>query len=228
MRLWSASPDRQRRWALERVADGPLHDYLSVPLPPWSTPVEELPLLAVDLETTGFDPASDAIISIGFVPVDGGVVRLGGARRIVVRTNGAVGQSATIHGLTDDVVADGIPLDEALGQVLPALAGRALLAHHALIEMKFLSMACKRLYGHRLPVVRVDTMLLQLRIVAPVALDRDPPEGSLRLWNARDRFGLPAFRAHDALADALACAELYLAQRAELGHDRELTLRDLR
>lgn len=228
MRLWPAGPDRQRRWALDRVPSGPLHEYLKVPMPAPSTPARDLPLLAVDLETTGFDPGSDDIISIGFVPVDGDVVRLEGAQRVLVRANGGVGQSATIHGLTDDIVADGIPMEEALAAVLPALAGRVMLAHHALIEMKFLSVACKRLYGHRLPVQRVDTMLLQLRIVAPPALNRDPPEGSLRLWNARSRFGLPAYQAHDALVDALACAELYLAQLAELGHGRDLTLRDLR
>ena len=38
----------------------------------------------------------------------------------------------------------------------------------------------------------------------------------MRLWTARERRGLPVYRAHEALTDALACAELYLAQRAEL------------
>jgi DNA polymerase-3 subunit epsilon len=33
---------------------------------------------------------------------------------------------------------------------------------------------------------------------------------------------------HDALGDALACAELYLAQVAELGDGRSLTLGDVR
>ena len=40
--------------------------------------------------------------------------------------------------------------------------------------------------------------------------------GAMRLWTARERRALPAYRAHEALTDALACAELYLAQRAEL------------
>ena len=47
------------------------------------------------------------------------------------------------------------------------------------------------------------------------------PAGALRLWTARERYGLPAGRPHDALGDALACAELYLGQVAELGRDRE-------
>ena len=44
----------------------------------------------------------------------------------------------------------------------------------------------------------------------------EPEPGALRLWAARKRRGLPVYRAHEALSDALACAELYLAQRAEL------------
>ena len=50
----------------------------------------------------------------------------------------------------------------------------------------------------------------------------------MRLWTARERRALPAYRAHEALTDALACAELYLAQRAELqarSPETTLTLR---
>ena len=37
-----------------------------------------------------------------------------------------------------------------------------------------------------------------------------------RLWTARERYGLPTYRAHECLIDAIACAELYLAQVAEM------------
>ncbi|WP_454228235.1 hypothetical protein [Propioniciclava flava] len=57
--------------------------------------------------------------------------------------------------------------------------------------------------------------------------DDEARAGQLRLWAARERFGLPAYQAHDALTDALACAELYLAQVAELRSPRPLTLRDV-
>ena len=36
------------------------------------------------------------------------------------------------------------------------------------------------------------------------------------MWAARGQYGLPRYAAHAALTDALACAELYLAQVAEL------------
>ncbi len=221
-RRWA---DRRRARQLDAAPEGPLHDYLSRPLPRPATPLTRLPLLAVDLETTGLDPARDEILSIGFVPVDGLSIVLAGARQMLVR-GAAVGQSATIHGLTDDTVASGLDLADALAAVLEALRGRVLLAHHAAIERDFLGAACQKVYGQPLPCVTVDTLELEHRLLNP-GWGQEPPQGSLRLGAARERHGLPRYRSHEALTDALACAELYLAQASELGRGRSLTLRQL-
>lgn len=218
MSLLRRDPDERRRRALRRAPDGPLRRYLEVPLPAPSTPLADLPLLALDLETTGLDPGADRMLSAGFVPVDGDAIDLGGARALVVRDGGGaagVGASATVHGLTDDVLAGGRPLEEVVGAVLDALAGRALLAHFARVEVGFLDAACTRLWGMRVPWVVVDTLELERRALGG-RWDEEPAAGALRLWSARERRGLPLYRAHEALTDALACAELYLAQRAEL------------
>ncbi len=137
-----------------------------------------------------------------------------------------VGQSATIHGLTDDTVATGLDLAEALAELLAALRGRVLLAQHATIERDFLGAACRRVYGQPLPCVTVDTMALEHRLLDP-NWGQELPQGSLRLGAARERHGLPRYRSHEALTDALACAELFLAQTSELGRGRPLTLRQL-
>ena len=50
-----------------------------------------------------------------------------GARRYVINAGVEVGQSATIHGLTDDRIAEGQRLDDVLPEVLAALSGRCLL-----------------------------------------------------------------------------------------------------
>jgi len=210
-----SSPDALRAKALRGVSPGPLADYLATPLPDPATPVESLRLLAVDLETTGLHPKNDHVLSVGFVPVDGLSIDLSGARRFVVRSTAEVGQSATIHGLTDDAIAAGMPLEQVLPEVLAALRGRVLLAHYTDIEERFLSAACERLYGSRMPVARIDTLELQRRLI--VGWGQEPMRLSLRLWTARERYGLPVYRAHEALVDAIACAELYLGQVAEMG-----------
>jgi DNA polymerase-3 subunit epsilon len=215
MGLFRRSAEDRRRRALATASAGPLRDHLGHPLPDLATPLGRARLLALDLETTGLDPRTDRILSVGFVPVDGGRVVLGGAGRAVVLDTAGVGQSATVHGLTDDALAAGVPLEEAVTAVLHALTGRALLAHYARIETGFLDAACRRLWGAPLPCVVVDTFELERRRVAD-GWGREVPPGALRLWAARERHGLPVYRAHEALTDALACAELYLAQRAEL------------
>ncbi|GAB3026105.1 DNA polymerase III subunit epsilon [Nocardioides flavus (ex Wang et al. 2016)] len=188
------------------------------------TPLDRLGLLAVDLETTGLSPARDHVLAVGWVPVDGARIDLSGARRHVVRRDDP-GDAVTIHGLTHDDLGEGRPLAEVLADLERALSGRVLLAHHAPFELAFLD-AAFRSVGRRpaLPAA-VCTLELQRRLVAR---HREPGPGELRLWRARERHGLPVTAAHDALGDALACAELYLAQSAELAADRTLCLRDVR
>ena len=149
----------------------------------------------------------------------------------VARTHGvrlgrddAILIAATINRLTDDVIAGGSDRAEAVAATLDALAGRVLLAHHAPIETRFLSRACQELFGAPFVTPVIDTMLLAHRLVAP-GFNDEPKVDELRLWNARRRYHLPRYAAHSAVTDALACAELYLAQTAELGAGQ--TLRSL-
>lgn len=206
-------PDRQA--LASGLPEGPLRTYLTTPQPPPQTLATQLPAVALDLETTGLDPSVDHILAVGWVPLDDGGITLAGARHTVVRTSREVGQSAAIHGLTDDAVAAGRPLAEVLDEVYAALTGRVLVAHHAVIETGFLAAATAAVCQVSPPFVSVDTMTLQRRLTT-TAWEPDPRPGSLRLWAARERYGLPTYRAHNALTDAISCAELFLAQTAEL------------
>lgn len=248
MSLFRRTPQERRERALRSAPPGPVRDHLAVPLPDPGTPLETLRLLAVDIETTGLDPRRDRVLSLGWVPVDGGSIVLGGARRFVVRDDGGgsggdrasaaagdadpgeagVGQSATVHGLTDDALAAGVPLADAVAALLEALAGRALLAHFARIETGFVSAACERLWGAAPVFAVVDTLDLEQRALGGRWAQHHHQPGALRLWTARERRGLPAYPAHEALTDALACAELYLAQRAELAARSPGTTQTLR
>lgn len=189
------------------------------PEPP-NTPFDEAKFLALDLETTGLDPAHDHVVSAGWVPIVGREVVLAGAEHRLVRPPGVVGESATIHGLTDVAVADATSFDEVLPDLLGALSGRVLVCHHAPVEIGFLRAAAPNLAA-----TWVDTLALEQRLHT----GRDLPPGALRLGAVRRRHGLPSYAAHSALTDALAAAELLLAQVAELEHrlKRPATLRDL-
>lgn len=220
-----------RRARLARRTDHPaLRALLDTPDVDPRTPLDELRLLAVDVETTGLDPTRDRMLSVGMLPVDGREIVFAGARSAVIRaddTGDEVGQSAVLHGLTDDTLTTGVDRAEAVDMVLEAARGRVLLAHFAQLETGFVGTACHRMYGVRPQWTVVDTLVLQQRIVAP-GFDTQPRPDELRLWAARARYGLPDGAVHDALADALACAELYLAQTRELAGDGRLRLADVR
>jgi DNA polymerase-3 subunit epsilon len=218
------SNQAQQAKLAKRAPSGPLQDYLSTPLPVPATPLAQARLLAIDIETTGLDPARDQILSVGFVPVDGPTITLSGASQLLVRPSTDVGESARFHGLTDDALTAGVSLSDALAAILGALSGRVLLAHHAAIETGFLSAACQRVYGASVHFAVVDTIALQFGLLSR-GFDDEPPKGSLRLWAARGQYGLPHYAAHEALTDALACAELYLAQIAELQAGHPLPLK---
>lgn len=219
------TPSLARRQAkARRRAQGALADFYAVAPPDPSTPVEELPCLAIDVETTGLDPATDAMLSIGFVPVDGLTITFAGARHTVLRAAAEVGQSATLHHLTDDIIAAGVPVEEAITETLQALAGRVMVAHFARIEVSFLSAACQRLFGAPLELPVIDTLELHNRLLSQ-GFDDEARGNQLRLWNARRRYGLPVYSAHAALTDAIACAELYLGQVAEFQATKPQTLK---
>lgn len=223
--LFKGSVAKQRERAAAR-ATGALAEFYRTPAQTPDTPAKELRLLAIDIETTGLDPVKDTTLSVGWVPVDGDTIRFDGAGHLVLAADTEVGQSAVIHGITDDQIAAGTPLPEALPRVLQALTGRTLLAHYSTIETRFLSRLCEAEYGAPLVTPVVDTLHLADRIINP-GWDDESRAGELRLWNARTRYGLPRYRAHGALTDAIACAELYLAQVAELSQERPRTLKML-
>ncbi|GGG77016.1 exonuclease domain-containing protein [Corynebacterium pelargi] len=194
-------------------------------MPAWpapATPLDELNLLAVDIETTGFDAKRDHLISIGWVPINGGEIQLSGAGYTVVKSEHTVGDSATIHQLTDAMVAKGVEQQTALELFLEALESRVLLAHFASLETSFLDVLCQQYFNAPLRAPVVDTFALERRHME--RMGTYPRGEDLRLARVRERYGLPWYGNHNALSDALACAELYLALRV---HTKANTLKAL-
>lgn len=206
-----------------RAAGTPMARHYALPLPSLSTPWHEAELLAVDFETSGLDTRRDRILSMGWVRICGARIHMDSAQHLLVASAESVGQSATVHGLTDTDIADGLPLSEAVQQLLGALEGRVLVAHGAPIELNFLASACRRCFGVPPTLRYIDTLALERRI----RRHEVDPSGYLRLHACRERYGLPSYRAHNAAIDAQACAELLLAQAGRIGDEARLRLRDL-
>jgi DNA polymerase-3 subunit epsilon len=186
---------------------------------------------ALDLETGGLDPRTDAILSVGMVPVRSGGVRLGEAFSTLVRPERADHidpGSVRAHQLVPGDVSGAPGLSEVLARIDERIREGALLVHQAALDVAFLKRAYRRI-GRRWPDPPVvDTVALLLgaakraRLIDPGAPDQEP---DLNLLAARRRLGLPDYGQHDALTDAIATAELFLALRRGLA---ARTLRELR
>ncbi len=220
------SLDRRRHCLLRRTPAGPLHQFLSVPFPRRSSDCRQARFAAVDLETTGLDPATDAIVSVGWVCLTSTAIDLSSAGHRLVQVSQAVPERcAVLHGITDDMAAGGAPLEAVLEEILAVLAGKVLVAHNAAFELQFLDAACARVFGGRFLAPAVDTLALAMRSLERRNVAWQPAQ--LRLDALRRRHNLPRYRAHNALSDAVAAAELFLAQLAQADGEPALPLRSV-
>lgn len=186
------------------------------------TPLRDVPLMAMDVETTGLDPVRDGIVSIGLVPMSLERIRTSASRHWILKPRVALGaESVTIHGITDSQVRAAPDLDAVLGEVLTAMAGHVLVVHCRDIERQFFNGALRARIGEDIEFPVIDTMELEARLHRNArrswwdwALGRQPRRLSIRLADSRRRYHLPRYQPHHALTDALASAELLQAQVA--------------
>jgi DNA polymerase-3 subunit epsilon len=192
---------------------------------PWT----DVDCWALDLEMSGLDPAAGRVVAVGMVPLRDRVIRVGEGFATLVRPDGPLpGGSGVSPGMDMSGVAahhllpdqlDAAPsMAEAVAEIDGRLAGSVLVVHAAEVDLPFLCRAYRdagRSWPHP-PVI--DTLRL-LRRHERHRLAVEPVETAIpgTLAAARARLGLPAHDAHDALADAVATAELLLVLAHRLG-----------
>ena len=208
---WLFGLEAKRKRLLKKAPEGPLKDFLSVPFPDLNTPLSKLCILSVDFETTGLSATKDKLLSIGFIEINHKQIKLGSSYHEIINTKQKLDASnVIIHQITDSQKEQGKPLKEVVEQLLIALAGKAMLVHFSRIEKQFLNQACLELYGMAPVYPIIDTLALAKRKLDQRDIAYDPSE--LRLSNLREKHKLPGHFAHNALNDAIATAELLLAQ----------------
>ena len=214
--------EARRKRLLKKVPEGALHDYLSVPFPSENTCLADLPILSVDFETTGLNAVTDKLLSVGFVSIDKRQIKLGSCYHQIINTKHRLeADNVIIHQITDQQKSQGQSLQVVVEALLKALAGKVMLVHFSQIEKKFLRQACLELYGVSPPLMILDTLAIAKRKLDNSNIAYDPQQ--LRLTALRHKHGLPNHFAHNALNDAIATAELLLAQQ----QDGAVKLKDL-
>ncbi len=212
----------QRWWSRRRELAPPYDSLIDRRVPAPSDAISSIEFVSLDIETTSLDASSADMLSVGWVVMRNGRVDLRTAETWIVRPSGEVGDSASVHGLTDTMVGAGLDWGIVIDKIVEALAGRVLLVHHAGLDKALLDRMCRQRYGAPLLVPVVDTLALEHRRQSQ---RHHIEEGaSLKLSALRGAYGLPRYAAHDCLVDAIATAELLLAM---IAHRRARRLDDL-
>lgn len=174
---------------------------------------------ALDLETTGLDASRDAIVAVGLVDIEGGRIRLDTAWQTLVRPPAGTefrAESVRVHGLTPERVAAAPEIGEVLPTLMGRLAGRIPIGHKALdFDAAFVTRALQQAYGIPFAGPLLDTARLGEHLGSRV-LHLRYGAVSTRLADLARQYGLCVYREHDALADALTCAQLFLVMATRM------------
>ncbi|MEP7270091.1 MAG: 3'-5' exonuclease, partial [Acidobacteriota bacterium] len=125
--------------------------------------VERVRFVVLDSETTGLDPRTDRLITIGAVAVEAGQIVLADLfeEMIKVAYNSA---AVTVHGITRDEAMGGLDEPEAVAAFLEYLRDGVIVGHHIGHDIEMLNRACERHFGMKLANRSIDTMDLALHL----------------------------------------------------------------
>lgn len=222
----SRSLEGQRKQALKKASHPVMQEYLAEPFPSPKWRSNDLNIVSLDFETTGLDPQRHQILSFGKIELSRGAIVLSTAQHGFIRADGPIPEaSAIIHQILDDQASRGQSLEDVMPELLRVLRGKVMLVHYNRIEQGFLDAACRRLYGSPFLIPTIDTLQLAHRVLSLRNHAVEPAR--LRLFNLREDFKLPRYKAHNALCDALTTAELFLALEGEISPSKPAKLTDL-
>ncbi len=172
------------------------------------TPMHELPVVSIDTETTGRDPALDRVVEVGCVVWHNGSV--------VSRHDWLVNpgrpiptEAFEVHGISDQDVADKPAFADVAQEILAAMRLGAPLAYNAEFDRAFLHAEfarCEVNIEDPPPAARKGIEWLD-----PLTWARElqKDEKSKSLGDVCERLGIDIGRAHRATDDAEAAAKVH-------------------
>lgn len=172
--------------------------------------------ICLDLETTGVNAETDKVLSIGWVEINNMHVELSSSRELFINSDAKniKAETAVINHITPEMLEIGCSLDEAMQQFFVHAKGKVIVAHGCCIEQAFIDKYFQRAFSlSPVPLVWLDTLAIEKHISR---FSQSSSEVDYRLSSVRQQYGLPEYNNHGALIDALATAELLLAQMKKI------------
>lgn len=190
---------------------------------PETAGLAQIRFTVLDVETTGLNARRDRLLSIGAVAVEGLKLAPQHAFSAVLRNERPAGRdNIVVHGLTPAEQAAGEPPAQALAEFLARVGRSPCVAFHADFDRIVLERALRAELG-----VRFSNLWIDLAQLAPALFpEARLPQGALDDWLGY--FRIQVYVRHDALHDAYAAAELFLALLARAEARGIATLAELR
>jgi DNA polymerase III subunit epsilon len=162
-------------------------------------------LVVVDVETSGLNLTRDRLIAIGAVAISNGRIDFADSFEVVLQqTASSSHENILIHGIGGSAQRNGVPPVEALLAFLEYLQSSPLVAFHVTFDETMIRRALKQFLGLNF---RHDW--LDLAYVVPGLFpERSKQFRVLDQWLAH--FGIQNPAPHNAVADAICTAQLFL------------------
>jgi DNA polymerase-3 subunit epsilon len=162
-------------------------------------------LVVVDVESSGLDPYRDRLISIGAVAVQAGAVRLSDAFSTALRQEQPSDErNILVHRIGGTAQMAGLYPAAALMDFLDFAGKSPLVGFHADFDRVLIERASRAALG-----VEPHGPWLDVAVLAP-ALFPDQAKSARTLDDWLPLFAIENYDRHDALADAVATAQLVL------------------
>lgn len=194
-------------------------------------PLAEFSFVVVDTELTGLNKKKDELISIGAVKISNLQIDLSSMfHQFIQPKEMAHTQATLVHRITPEQLALAEPAEKILPQFLDYIHGSLLVGHHLMLDMHFLNKAAKKILGGTLSNPGIDTMRMAQgynRVRLGHYHEHNPREISYNLDDLGKEYGLPVFKPHDALEDALQTAYLFLYLIKKFRKGGLVTLKDI-
>lgn len=183
---------------------------------PAHTPLERLPMVAIDCETTGLDARRDRIVSIAAVSIAAGlrVVESPILDLLIDPRMPIPARAVAVHGIDDARVTGAPTIGDAYDEILAALSGRVVVGHFVSFDLAMLAGEARRSGLEWQEPPCFDTFELMGGLgLAP---------GNMDLVDMLARLGIePQGDRHSAAGDARMAADLFVAlARRLIGHGR--------
>lgn len=199
--------NRKRPWGLKGLWPG------STLAEAGNEPLEKVPFVVLDTETTGLNPERDRILSIGALRLQGGRILVRDALELYLQQEHFDSHSVPIHGILREDMHPRIPEAEALRRLVAYIGDAVIVGHHISFDMNVLHRAMVRQGVKPLSNPCLDTGLLYRKTLLKTPLLRK--KEFYTLDDLARRFDLPCTDRHTALGDAFLTA-MALAHILEL------------